>query len=276
MSPEEYVRASFDPDVVGPPGTCWLFTLADVALACGGIPAPAPWWLVALLDLGFYVWTVPMRWVRCNVIGSIGSDETFVHALSMDAGADTGWVDSAALHDIAVTVASVWDGFMGLHADKFSTNIKYVEVGASLLQQTSVGGDVDTILGTEFAPINGDTGRQGTSSDPQLPNETSMAFSWETGTRGRRGRGRTYLPPLTSTDLTGEGRFTAARCTSFANYAKDTMIPGMNGGAGTWQFAIRSGADMALYPVTGVRVSDVPDSQRRRRRSQVPVFHEGT
>lgn len=275
MSSDEYRTTHFDPDVVGPPGTCWLFTLPDVDFACGVHAIPGLWWIQPFIALGFYVWQVPMRWIRANVSGTIGTEEIFVHALSVNAGTDTSWVDSTALHDIAIVYAAAFDAWMTEIGGSYSTDVTYREVGCSLLEQTSVGGDTTTVLISEFAPINGETGRSGGSSAIRLPNECSPCVTLDTGVRGRRGRGRVYLPPPLVSMLTTDGKFTNAFADDISSYWFENMIPALSPSSAPYSWAVRSGKDLALYDVTGIRVGHVVDAQRRRRNRQNEAYSIG-
>lgn len=131
---------------------------------------------------------------------------------------------------------------------------------------------------TSTALLSGATGAQvtrrisainipGTSADEMLPYQIAVAVSLRTDLATRAGRGRFYLPPV-STTLLADGRIPAANVELLADRSQDFL-----------QALATAGLDPVIYhrasndstPVTSVDVGDVFDTQRRRRNSLIEV-----
>jgi hypothetical protein len=76
-----------------------------------------------------------------------------------------------------------------------------------------------------------------------------------------------YLPPPVTTQVTFGGRFTSDFCDRMRDAAKD----GFTALASTP--VVYSKVLHEAAPVVSLRVGDVPDSQRRRRRGQIETYH---
>lgn len=122
-----------------------------------------------------------------------------------------------------------------------------------------------------------------------LPFETSCAVSlygYTPGTFGvdqRTQRGRFYLPPFATTAMgTGNeaGLFSALKIgqvsdlmTAFLNDVQGMHVPDVGTGLyDPMNLVILSRTKGAIHQVERIRVGHVPDSQRRRRRSQAETY----
>lgn len=112
---------------------------------------------------------------------------------------------------------------------------------------------------------------QGAATGDSLPLEVAAVVSWQTGLVGKRGRGRVYLPALTTAALTSSGRYSTAVTSGLVAAMKAllqaTALTGVGAG-GLWVLPIVCAAAGTQYGViNSLSVGNVPDSQRRRRRS---------
>lgn len=95
--------------------------------------------------------------------------------------------------------------------------------------------------------------------------------------KGRRRRGRMYLPTPAQGSVTNSGRIT----TSFQQQILDNMVAFFNqvhGALANLEVVtpvICSGMDAATYPITYLRVGDVVDTQRRRRNRLTETYVVG-
>lgn len=95
--------------------------------------------------------------------------------------------------------------------------------------------------------------------------------------RGRRQRGRMYLPTPTSNNLENTGRLkttvTAALLTAVTGLLND--MTDASGGGVVCTPVIMSLADAEARPISYVRIGDVVDTQRRRRDRLAEVYTAG-
>lgn len=119
-------------------------------------------------------------------------------------------------------------------------------------------------------PVGG--GNSGAAVPPQL----SVVASHLTQQVGRKGRGRAFLPPVTATSL-NEGGLSSSVASALLN-AQATLLGDLavDSGVGPWSASTRPsiiGAPWNSYAVINtVRVGNVIDTQRRRRRSASETF----
>lgn len=114
-----------------------------------------------------------------------------------------------------------------------------------------------------------------------LPVETSICASLMTSVLGRRGRGRIYLPPngtgcLSTSDGSINSTYTGNVATAAAQLMRDLIAdPVALGGVNVEP--IVTGDPFTRYGrINAVRVGNVMDSQRRRRRSLVETYASAT
>jgi hypothetical protein len=120
----------------------------------------------------------------------------------------------------------------------------------------------------------------GANSGNALPIQDAVAVSWQTPVLGRKGRGRIFLPQGTSSNLDSGGGLDGGRADGIAAAAATmlediSLTPGLGGG---WHVRpIVTAARGTHYGVvTQVRVGNVIDTQRRRRRSLKETYHDAT
>jgi hypothetical protein len=117
----------------------------------------------------------------------------------------------------------------------------------------------------------------GSNSGNPLPVENTPVVSLQTGRIGRHGRGRMFWPVQAASEIDATGLWTHADrdalATDFATFFHDIAITGGLGHS-EWLLPIVTGKPYSNYAVvTGVRVGDVMDTQRRRRRALTEVYH---
>jgi len=113
-----------------------------------------------------------------------------------------------------------------------------------------------------------------------LPLENSVVVSWATGRIGRHGRGRIYWPTQAVTDIDATGLLSSTPQTAVKTdwvTALEAFAITPTGLGNHWALPIVTGKPYANYAViTGIKVGNVVDTQRRRRRQLVESYVTGT
>lgn len=140
------------------------------------------------------------------------------------------------------------------------------------------------LIPTQYVPCP--AGSSGNGQAATLPYEVAMALSLGTQLRGPRHRGRVYLGPWTTSVMSGV--VASGGTNQPAAVAVDGLFNGTEQAVGQafgvkFVDQVRAHTGVVLnvlsqvggesWPVTGVRTGAVPDSQRRRRRSQLESYH---
>jgi hypothetical protein len=165
------------------------------------------------------------------------------------------------MHDYAVPS---WVTFV--ESDAFSSQVTLEFLKASPIKEN---GRVDG-LRTATAVTTDD--HHGTSGGGILPLQVSSCASWQTQRLGRRGRGRIYLPALAKDSYGDHGRLTSTAIGDIKDGAVALLgglaYTGTGGGFSVHVRPIVTGDPYTEYGIiTEVKVGDVPDTQRRRRRN---------
>jgi hypothetical protein len=191
-------------------------------------------------------WTIAQRW-----------SAKFSGSSSIDTG---DWLNDQVAATLFGTVFPRCSNKVQLHTIKASP----------IASDGSVVGGMTTLL-TWTSSFTG-----GSESGNPLPFENSVVASWNTPVIGPKGRGRIYWPVMSASQLNSDGRLDS---TTQAGFLADvvSMLEGfvITGGVGhsEWALPIVTGGDYTKYGViTGVRVGDVIDTQRRRRRQLVETY----
>ena len=258
-------------DVVQPNTPGWAEELEKLALRFTGPYGNAfgnllEWPVIYEVGQGAY-----MRWLKVILAGSLaGGVEQFQHSFSLGKpGADPDLTPEDQLL-LAEQIAGWWStkanstdinpgySLVGV----LGGSVRYTEVGVVQLEKN--GGSVTQADGTQWFgyPIN--TGPVGTSVC--LPLETACCITLQTDVRGPRGRGRTYLPPFNTNQLAADGAWSANTVVTVANVWASFMQQIIDGTP--HEPIVVSRAHQVLNRVEDINVGRVPDSQRRRRRSQ--------
>jgi hypothetical protein len=123
-------------------------------------------------------------------------------------------------------------------------------------------------LSAEFVPPTALTG--GRSGDA-LPGNVSQVLTWVTGSGGRSGRGRTYLPGMTESALDGTNpNMFNATYVALCKTAAAAFITGINADPGTsfrdLTFIVYSPTTAVMRSVISANATPLLDTQRRRVR----------
>lgn len=109
------------------------------------------------------------------------------------------------------------------------------------------------------------------SGSSENPVTTAYRVSLDDATRSRRHKGG-FFPPRAGTSVGSVGRWDTTTTQGRVD-AASTLINGINAYTGlNLQVGIYSRRDQALWPVTRLRVSDVPDNIRKRKSKMLPTY----
>lgn len=217
-----------------------------------------------------------MRWIRHTLRGQLaGGVEQFQHKMDWGVPGDDPDISQAEADALAVVLATAWksawtDAGIGA-SDMFSTDVKYVESGIVQLTQTSatnaqgVGDPPEESFGTSWFMWPVGTEPVGTGGTASLPYEVAVAITLQTDHRGPSGRGRLYLPPPAPVTMTTGGVF-ASTHVKFGYLVSKYVMNGVT--ASPYVPVVASRRRLILNEITSINTGIVPDSQRRRRRSQ--------
>ena len=223
-----------------------------------------------------------MRWIQTTFRGTLGAVEQFQFQINWGTPGDDPDLSEAGLLSFAESVRDIWKtewktGGGGTPMQtRHTADVAFTEVGAATLVITDAtnadgsGGNLSQPHPTQWAPYLVGDAMAGTATGGttvSLPFEVACALTLQTDTRGPRGRGRCYLPPFATNVMAAGGVFANA------------IVTGVGASVGVFFDAVTvanpgiipvvvSKRAVQLHPVTSILVGRVPDSQRRRRRSQ--------
>jgi hypothetical protein len=225
-----------------------------------------------------------MRWLKTTVKGSLGAVEEFQFSVNMGHPGDDPDPTQAEMHDIADSLAAKFvaaigsaDALLGgpSRLSQYAPDVVFRQLGVAKLTITDApdvdgsGGNLHYEGTTEWVFLNSTTGLAGTSGSKCLPYEVACCVSFHTATPGARGRGRCYLPPLCVDTLnTNGGTFATNQVHAAANVFSDYFTAIV---AGTDDIVpvVISQRGLFMTPIEQITVGIIPDSQRRRRWSQL-------
>jgi hypothetical protein len=245
------------------------------------VPVPSP------QGSGGYTWTVPeqpappptpegepampMQWIRCQIVGAIGTDEEVVHVVNLrHSTIENNPITNADLKTLSNTVRdkfALW--FTGKQAS-FPVQLKYLEVRTSVLVQDAPATKPAWPQPTQVSPFAATVA--GTNSSAPLPYEVALGLSLNTNFRGTsRFRGRTYLGPLPVGLMGSDGQFVATMVESMGATFGTDFLGGIES-ATDYEAHVISQKFNTSAKITGIRVGKTPDSQRRRRRDRPELY----
>jgi hypothetical protein len=236
---------------------------------------------------GHVMATVPL--FRCTVHATLTGGEEAANVLHfIDLGAPANSRDVAGCLAVGAKVLTAWQAFLaavvpapiGTVAGFYPDSARFDEVRVAAISITSpapvVNGKphpVNYDVATQFVPFPAGGNTLGGAS---LPYEVACVMSLGTGQRGKSHRGRTYLGPVAMNSMP----FTAGSQGTYVPAIVDavgaafwTHIVTALAAAPSLQLVVASIKNATVLPVTAVRVGTVPDSQRRRRKSQAEAYH---
>jgi hypothetical protein len=223
-----------------------------------------------------------MRWIQTTHRGTLAGVEQFQFALNWGTPGDDPDLSEAGLMSFAESVRDLfkteWTAGGGgtPNISRHSPDVVFTEVGAATLVITDgtnadgSGGNLSQPHPTQWAawslglqPIGTATG----GTTVSLPFEVACALTFQSDTRGARGRGRAYMPPFASNVMSAGGVFNNAISTAYGASMGVVFDAVTAENPGIVPVVVSKRA-VQLHPVTSILVGRVPDSQRRRRRSQ--------
>lgn len=292
----------------GPPGTAWVFTEADLLAGLVGLPGGVGRYALnrALRKFGVVFgsgpilgWRTPedftpqqevtMRWTHVTIIGTVGTTEQVAHTFNFRTHpvADVDQ-DPAAIQTFAGQVRDAWVSFINNAAGNpnprayLASSLAYTEVRAAYLEQTAPASITTEpgktgprkvfhyprptyLVPTQYALFTpGSATGGGTTSD--LPWEVAAGVTLTSGFRGARNRGRVFLGPLSQSAMAAGGLLSNG-WNDIATQFGTRFVNALNTTTGQ-RLHVVSRAYATSVGVNGVSIGHVPDSQRRRRRSQ--------
>lgn len=284
-------------ETYGPPGTLWIFSSGDIFENWTHVPAP--FGRVALRRLlrklgsysigsSLWAWRTPdpegvqppmsIKVIRTTIHAKFGASEEMAHVLhwrssptpdvDQDMAAIKTFADQVRDHWVAFLNASGPAGSGSTIKSHISSDVKYDEVRAAFLEITP-GVRPRYLVPTQYSTFAGTTGN--CTGGPPLPYEVALCLSLNTHLRGARYRGRTYLGGLTVSELGSNGLFLSTNTLAFGLGYWQQMVQAMTTDTGN-DLHVLSAKYGESWPVSGVRVGVVPDSQRRRRRKQLEAY----
>jgi hypothetical protein len=216
-----------------------------------------------------------VRWLQSTIRGTLRAVEEFQFGIAWgDPGNDPD-LDEAGAMAFATDLAGLVNGWFITNGAGafFSSSVALTEVGVTTKNITSAtssdgsGGNLSQSYPTQWAAYPLASQPRGSDPGVSLPYEVACAVTLQTDTRGPRGRGRVYLPPLSVSFMAADGVFSNGVITNMTNHFAD-FLNAVKTATG-WKPLVVSKRALQLHEVTSIGVGHVPDSQRRRRRSQL-------
>jgi hypothetical protein len=233
-------------------------------------------------DLALETWQMGIRlWADTSVPDDFGHlPSTGDFEAAADSGSDSGgtWTSSFAWNEIGGSVIVPGDYLTEQAAPAWKTFIESAGL-SSLLRLKTVHLYPIQSTGLAFegrsAVYTYNTPPVGASSAQLLPTECSICVSWGTGTPGRRGRGRIFVPGIVTTPLDSHAFVGSSGRSNLVSQgqalAQNLAVEGAAPGDPHVRPAI-IGAPWTQYSViTSTSVGSVVDAQRRRRRQLTEV-----
>jgi len=280
----------------GPAGTVWAFTAAQILDRASGVPVSKLAIIVRaiLRKLGRipgsvvpFFWVIPndytpreklMRWILTTVHGKVGADEEVAHTFKWrHTTVENGPLSGAELQAFAALVRDRWEAFLTAGPGSVQPNdllagtLRYNEVRAAYLEQTAeFQPRPNYIIPTVYAPFAPGTGIGQGVQNP-LPYEVSCCISLNTNFRGPRFRGRSYLGPLDQSIMAADGLFDNGATGLIGQRFWNAFVMGVTDNS-DFELHVVSQKWNTSAAVIGCRTGVVPDSQRRRRKSQKELY----
>lgn len=231
-----------------------------------------------------------MRWAHATIIGALGSDEQVAHTLNFrTAPAPDVDQSPADMLTLGGQIRDAWVAFLntalstGTVRSALADQLTYTEVRTAYLEQDAPAGITTHtsrktgrpvkdfhypkpvyLVPTQYSSFTTAQGKC-TGANP-LPYEVAGAITMKTGLRGPRNNGRLFLGPFGSGILGSTGNFNTGMTSSIQS-AFAAFVHTLNTTTGV-RLHVVSRAYNTSVGVNAVTMGQVPDSQRRRRRSR--------
>jgi hypothetical protein len=215
-----------------------------------------------------------MRWLRSTIRGTLHGVEQWQFKMDFGNPGSDPTTDEATALGYATEIAGLWsDGWAAHMATQYNAGVVTTEVGVAELTQTEMHtspstGHQEFSYATQWFSYVSTARPAGTATQQTLPFEVAMCVSLHTEHRGPSGRGRLYLPPPTTANIGAGGVWASGVPGIFGGVIGD-LFDGFTALHSTLHPVVVSPRRQILNAITHVDVGLVPDSQRRRRRSQV-------
>lgn len=215
------------------------------------------------------VGTLPNSWdVVANTVNRTESDCTITGNWAVHQGTYSNFHPDDYLFDqVKPAMEALIGAFPGLSSQARLDTIKCYAIGTNgraIAPPPYATGTPMLLSYTSGNPV-------GSSTAQQLPLQIAAVSSHRTPQTGRRGRGRMFLPAITTAAVNHDSLFASAWQSTAANVMKNTMEAMAYDGPGGFGWRTRpivTGSPWTSYGViTSVRIGSVPDTQRRRRRA---------
>lgn len=245
--------------------------LLTVATGRGALGA-----LAAMAQLGARE-EIGMRWIRCQVNGTLGTLESFTHVLNLTVhgggAANLETITPTQVQAVAEMVRVRFEAFLKdtnkAPLNYLPSDVKYVDVAAALVERTQPtsktdpnAGKVSTLIESQYAFWT--TPLAGTSTQGALPYQLSLVLSLRTRQRGTRNRGRLYLPPMSMAGLAGSGGLPTTSAKAVGEAFGRQFVEWIRANS-DYQLSVVSGRGNYENEVVKIDVGSVFDTQRRRR-----------
>lgn len=214
-----------------------------------------------------------MRWLQSTFRGNLYTTEEFQFKVDWGKpGADPDYTEADQLAFATELAAALATG-IGTHYSPWTPDVVFTEVGVVQKTQTDAtakdgtGGNLAQANGTQWYMYPVGSQPMGATGTATLPFEVSCAVSTQTAHRGPSGKGRFYLPPFAVSMLAQHGMFEPTLLPNAVHLITD-IFTSVKAGARNLVPVVVSRRKIILNEITSVNVGAVPDSQRRRRRSQ--------
>jgi hypothetical protein len=223
-------------------------------------------------------WWMPVRFIRAQIHAQLGGSEELIHSICLRAKDDSADVDEGTLATVAGDLGDCIHRWFTSNAylqssrpvsSLFWDGLHYDEVRCSYMEQTQgtnkdgSGGNLETLTPTVRRAIP--AGAVGGTAYP-LPLEVALALTVTTDKIGPSVRGRTYLGGLCTSVMANDARFGPDVHDIGTAWGQEVIYWLHQNG--NWAYNVFSSRHASAREAQGVYVGLVPDSQRRRRKSQ--------
>ena len=193
-----------------------------------------------------------LRITSSYLIGSTG--ERAANTLHLETPGFPGTLADVA--PLQVPLQAWWDRIRMLLANVVTPERLRADEISAVTGATIRGWDLTTLVGSGFGGAN------------LLPPQCSVVLSMRTDQSGPRYRGRMYLPPSSTAQLTAAGRLNTAARDELADATRDMLVAAAALPT-PWTGVVWSKVAAATTEITAVGCGDVFDTQRRRREDLV-------
>lgn len=230
-------------------------------------------------ELGDHVTSISV--MRAQVIANLGQWEQLAHVLhGVAKGSYSGTPDAAECAAFGARVVAAWEAWwadtttaQGLSIatkNEFWPGLTYTKVAVSYVTYRSEGESDRFTVNVPTVYTNFSAGQSGGAvANSALPLEVASCMTLLTNDPTPRHRGRTYLGGIAKDVMDGTtGLFLASFAGVAARWGEKVVNGLSTDAASNWNLAVVSRKYATARAIGGVKHGVVPDSQRRRRRSQ--------